>query len=148
VPDAQVFDVKASQSVVPHRQSPEAVRQSGFSDGQVFREPLHCDATHWSLRVQAFPSLHEIALAVYTQPDAFSQPSSVQALPSSQTRAAAPVHVPAWQLSPVVQASWSLHPVPFVLGDQSFGFTDGWQDWQKLPGRTVPDVTQALLITQ
>jgi len=42
------------------------------------------------------------------------QPSTVQGLLSSQFRPLAPVHNPAWQLSPVLQGLPSLHVVPFA----------------------------------
>jgi len=39
----------------------------------------------------------------------------LQAFPSSQLTAAPPLQLPAWQLSPVVQALPSLHAVPLAF---------------------------------
>ena len=50
------------------------------------------------------------------QPVAGSQLSVVQALPSSQTRAAPRVQVPLWQVSAPLQRLPSLHDVPLATG--------------------------------
>jgi hypothetical protein len=44
--------------------------------------PTHEPPEHVSLVVHAFPSLHDVVLFVYTQPDAGLQLSSVQTFPS------------------------------------------------------------------
>jgi hypothetical protein len=54
--------------------------------------------------VQAFPSLQDAVLLVWTQPYAGSHESSVQGLLSLQLGAAPPWHVPPPQVSLVVQA--------------------------------------------
>src|SRR5262249_51341555 len=65
--------------------------------------------------VHALPSLQGAVLLVWRQPTEGSQKSSVQGLPSSQFGAAPPVHAPALQTSPVVQALPSLQVVPLAL---------------------------------
>src|SRR4029077_20267063 len=66
--------------------------------------PTQAPAAHVSLVVQALPSLQELVLFVYTQPVAGLQLSSVQTLPSLQWSGGPPTHVPAEQVSLVVQA--------------------------------------------
>ena len=70
--------------------------------------PTHEPPEHVSFVVHAFPSLHDVALFVYTHPVAVLQLSVVQTLPSLQTRAGPP-HVPPEHVSGVVQAFPSLH---------------------------------------
>jgi hypothetical protein len=71
----------------------------------------HTPAAQTSLTVQGLPSSHAAVLAVFTQPVAGEQLSSVHTLPSSQV-AVAPAHVPLVQTSSVVQSAPSLHAVP------------------------------------
>jgi len=70
--------------------------------------PTHTPPAQVSLVVHALPSLHGAVLLVCVQPDPGLQASSVQTLPSSQFGGAPPTHVPAAQVSPVVQALPSL----------------------------------------
>jgi hypothetical protein len=58
--------------------------------------------------VHTFPSSQALVLFAKTQPVAGSQLSVVQELASSHTRGT-PAHEPPEHVSPVVQASWSLH---------------------------------------
>ena len=58
---------------------------------------------------QGSPSSQGAALFVWTQPIAVLQESSVQTLPSLQSRAAPPAHAPPLQVSDVVHAFPSLH---------------------------------------
>jgi hypothetical protein len=76
--------------------------------------PLQVPPPHLSFVVQAFPSLHGLVLFVWTQPEAGSHESVVQALPSSQPSAGPPWQVPPPHVSFVVQALPSLHGA--VLG--------------------------------
>jgi hypothetical protein len=75
------------------------------STGQPKSPETQTPAEHWSPRVTGSPSLQDAVLSDVTQPLAESQLSSVQASPSSQTRAAPPTHTPPEQASSVVQAS-------------------------------------------
>src|SRR5438876_11080289 len=63
--------------------------------------PTHRPPLQASFVVQALPSLQGAALLVCTQPVAGLQPSSVQALPSSQLGGAPPTQCPALQESVV-----------------------------------------------
>src|SRR6266705_232728 len=65
--------------------------------------PTQAPSWHVSV-VQASPSLHGAELFACVQPTAGSQASSVQRLPSLQSRAGPPTQAPARQVSPVVQA--------------------------------------------
>src|SRR5438445_726951 len=64
--------------------------------------PTQTPSWHVSV-VQASPSLHGAVLLVWRQPPAPSQVSSVQGLLSSQFWVVVAVHVPPWQVSPIVQ---------------------------------------------
>lgn len=77
--------------------------------------PLHDPALQVSPIVQALPSLHAVPLAAgaKTQPVAALHESAVHELLSLHV-IAAPVHVPALQASPVVQALLSLQVVPLA----------------------------------
>jgi hypothetical protein len=100
----------------------------------------HVPATwHWSLAVQvtvvppqrpawqvspvvqALPSLHDVPFVAagfeHTPVEGLHVPATWHWSLAVQVTAV-PVHVPAWQLSPVVHASPSVHDVPFV----AFGF--------------------------
>ena len=89
--------------------------------------------------VHAFPSLHDAALFVWTQPVAGAQESSVQGLPSSQLGAGPPTQAPPEHASLVVQAFPSLQAAPFALfaPDASLLLTDS----------TVPPASQAPVTT-
>ena len=69
--------------------------------------PPHVPPVHTSPVVQAFPSLHELELLAWTQPEAGSQLSSVHALLSSQTTGIAK-HPPAGSHPSAVHALLSL----------------------------------------
>lgn len=64
--------------------------------------------------VQALPSLHGLVLLAWTHPVPNEHESSVQGLPSSQVEGVPATHAPPLQVSPVVQASPSLHGAPFA----------------------------------
>lgn len=78
--------------------------------------PAHEPARQLSSRVQRLPSsqpVPSVALLCQQPPLLLSQASPVHGLPSPQFRVPLPpVHVPAWQLSVVVQMSPSLQPAP------------------------------------
>jgi len=71
--------------------------------------PAHAPPEQASPVVQALPSLHGWVLLMNSHPVAGLQVSLVQALPSMQGNGAPPTQVPDAQVSPVVQASPSLH---------------------------------------
>lgn len=87
----------------------EAKQTTGFA-------PVHAPAWHESVCVHASSSLHAVpsALAGFEQvPVPGSQlPASWHWSLATQTTGFEPVHVPAWQVSPCVQASASLHTEP------------------------------------
>ena len=109
---------------------------------------LHRPPEHVSPVVQLLPSLHGTALAVYLQPVAATQASSVQVLPSLQV-IAVPRHAPALHLSADVQALPSSHvatelantQLPVVTSHESV--VHGLESLQFLtaPG-TQPDALQ------
>jgi hypothetical protein len=68
--------------------------------------------------LQTSASAHGVPLStgVLAQPKTGSQPSVVQALPSSQSSAVPAVHTPPWQVSSPLQTSPSAHGVPFATG--------------------------------
>ena len=76
--------------------------------------PLHVPWLHASSLVHASLSLHAPVTGVCTQPLVGLQLSSVQTLLSSQTTGVV-VHVPATQVSPLVQASPSVHSTALSL---------------------------------
>jgi hypothetical protein len=63
-----------------------------------------------SSTVHTLPSLHGALLNSWTHPAFAVQASEVQGFPSSQDTLDAGTQAPAWQWSPVVQASPSSHP--------------------------------------
>jgi hypothetical protein len=71
-----------------------------------------------SLVVHLFWSSHDAVLLVYTQPAVGLQLSSVHTLPSLQFRCGPPTHAPPAQVSPVVQAFWSLHDAVLLVCTQ------------------------------
>src|SRR5439155_9774538 len=73
-----------------------------FGSVQAPGVPTQTPSWHVSV-VQASPSLHGAVLLVWRQPPAPSQVSSVQGLLSSQLWVVVAVHVPPWQVSPMVQ---------------------------------------------
>jgi hypothetical protein len=76
----------------------------------------HTPARHVS-SVQTLPSLpHPVPSATFecVHPVAGLQPSVVHALPSLQPSGGPAVQTPVWQVSPLVQALPSSHPVPFA----------------------------------
>jgi hypothetical protein len=77
--------------------------------------PLHTPPPHVSLVVQALPSSQGCVLGSLTQPEAGSQESVVQPLPSLHTGGAPPTHVPPEQVSVVVQAFPSSQLAVFAL---------------------------------
>ena len=98
--------------------------QALFSDEQSTAVPetqVSVARLHVSTPLQALLSLqfallvqpHALVFTVHP-PAASLQPSTVQATPSSHTRAGPP-HTPLVQVSGVVQALPSLHVVPFVF---------------------------------
>jgi len=71
--------------------------------------PTHAPAEQVSAVVHGLPSSHETVLGTLEHPDAGSQVSSVQTLPSSQFGGSPPTQAPALHASPVVHASPSSH---------------------------------------
>jgi hypothetical protein len=71
--------------------------------------PRHVPPEQASPVVQAFPSLHGLALLMCVQPRSESQTSSVQTFASSQSGGGPPTHAPLEQASFVVQALPSVH---------------------------------------
>ena len=85
--------------------SVQAFPSSQFGPGP----PTQTPPLQASSVVQASPSLQGTVLFPWTQPVAGSQPSFVHRFPSSQLRTAPLTQLPPEQVSPVVQASPSLH---------------------------------------
>jgi hypothetical protein len=79
---------------------------------------VHTPLWHVSAPLQTSPSAHEVPLStgVFWQPEAGSQLSVVQTLPSSQLRGVPAVQTPAWQLSAPLHTSASAHAVPLGTG--------------------------------
>ena len=119
-------------------------------------EPLHTPAVHMSLALHELPSLHTVPSVtfLYWQPSLPSQVSLVHTLLSLQSTAA-PLHLPAAQVSLVVHTVPSSHAavllawaqpvllaqvssVHTVLSLQSVGF-----DWVHAPPKQVSPVVQA-----
>ena len=75
---------------------------------------------------------------VAAQPATGSLGSSVQALPSLQSRAVPAVQAPAWQVSRPLHTVESSQAVPFGRLDQALWDTDDWQDWHALVGLMSP----------
>jgi glyoxylate utilization-related uncharacterized protein len=71
--------------------------------------PTHVPPEQVSSVVQAFPSLHGSLLFTYAQPDEGLHESFVQMFPSSQFSGGPPTQAPPEHVSPVVQASPSVH---------------------------------------
>src|SRR5439155_1308198 len=71
--------------------------------------PTQVPPAHVSVVVQALPSVQDAVFAVFTQPNAGLQASSVQTLASLQLRPGPPTQTPPAQVSAVVQALPSLH---------------------------------------
>src|SRR5439155_24612025 len=102
----------------PTAGSQESVVQTLPSSQASGGPPWHAPFAHVSRVVHAFPSSHAAVLVVMTpSPVAGSQESSVQTLPSSQCRDW-PMHVPAPQASPVVEALPSSHGAVFGVWTQ------------------------------
>ena len=94
---------------VLHESSVQTLPSSQIGAGP----PRHAPLAQVSFVVQAFPSLHGAVLFAWAQPVTVSHVSSVQELPSSHARGAPPMQAPApLHVSPVVQASPSLHAAP------------------------------------
>jgi hypothetical protein len=78
--------------------------------------PVHTPAWQVSLWVQALPSLHAVPLGAagveHTPVAGLHTPATWQASAAEQVTEAPPVQLPAWQLSPWVQALPSLHEAP------------------------------------
>ncbi len=71
---------------------------------------LHVPAAHWSLMVQALPSLHGVPVSGwYWQPSIGLQPKLCAHAPPSWQTAATPTQAPDSHVSPVVQTLPSLH---------------------------------------
>ena len=79
--------------------------------------PRHVPPEQVSPVVQAFPSLHGLALLMCVQPRSESQTSSVQTFASLQSGGGPPTHTPPEQASFVVQA------LPSSQGTELFAFT-------------------------
>jgi hypothetical protein len=83
--------------------------------------PMQAPLWHTSVCVQAFSSLHDdpsgLAGLMEHRPVAGLQvPASWHWSGAAQVTGLVPVQVPAWHVSPSVQALLSLHAVPFVTG--------------------------------
>src|SRR6185312_16098628 len=93
----------------PFAMSPPALAPAmsiPFVDTGVHRPAMHTPLVH------GVPSAFGVTLP---QPLAGVQvAASLHSSPAGQTTAAPPVHVPAWHVSPIVQAFPSLHVVPLV----------------------------------
>jgi len=91
----------------------------GFESLQVGgAPPAHDPAAQVSFVVQAFPSLHAVVLFVKTQPVDGLQVSVVHTLLSLHTLAPSGWQLPPPQVSPVVQASPSLHGAVLFVNTQ------------------------------
>jgi hypothetical protein len=81
--------------------------------------PVQTPAWHVSVWVQAFPSVHAVPSALFgsagQSPVARLQTTAVWHWFGTGQVTAAPVHTPAWQVSPVVQRLPSLQAVPLAL---------------------------------
>jgi hypothetical protein len=133
----------------------------------------HPDVGSHVSSVQELWSSHAAALLVNRQsPVAASQVSTVQALPSSQTRRACvhptaglqvsivhgleslqlfgapPTQAPPWQESVPVQAFPSEHEVPFARSVQLDVLRPGWHAWHWFAGLRVPFRWKTALIRQ
>jgi hypothetical protein len=73
--------------------------------------PRHAPLRQTSLVVHALPSSHGWLVSAWTQPSVVSHASSVQALPSLQSRGGPPTQAPFTIVSFVVQAFPSSHGV-------------------------------------
>jgi hypothetical protein len=87
----------------------ESVVQTFPSSQLAGGPPLQTPPPQVSPVVQAFPSSQAIVLFEFWHPSTGSQESVVQMFPSLQFGAGPPLQTPAPQVSPVVQASPSLH---------------------------------------
>jgi hypothetical protein len=85
-----------------------------FMSLQLTAPPLtHAPPEQVSLPVQALPSEHATLLFAYVHPLAGLQASSVQTLPSLQSRCEPGAQLPVWHESPSVQALSSEQIEPF-----------------------------------
>ncbi len=82
---------------------------------QLYAVPPHDPPLHTSANVQALPSLQDAVFGVKVHPVAGLHPSSVQPLPSLQTRGKPGLHTPPPQVSPVVQRLPSSHGAVLLL---------------------------------
>src|SRR5262245_27674115 len=77
--------------------------------------PTHVPLAQVSPVVHALPSLHDAVLLAWTQPFAVLHESSVQGLLSLQFGGGPPTQLPFEQVSLVVQALLSLHPMVLLV---------------------------------
>jgi hypothetical protein len=89
----------------------------GLPSSQLIPVPPQPPSAQVSFVVHALPSSHGDVLLVFTQPVAGLQVSSVQPLPSSQFGAEPPTHAPS------AQASFSVHALLSLQGNELFGYT-------------------------
>jgi hypothetical protein len=95
-------------------------------------EPTQTPLVHVSVCVQPLPSLHAVPFTAFgfeQKPVDGLQTPAAWHLSSGLQTTGLPVHVPFWQLSPVVQRLPSLHAVPFA----TFGFEQTPVDGSQVP---------------